>query len=212
MFHSLLLLFLIIIISSFTVLLSNSFAEPVKAVIISFDDGILSQYTYAKPILDKYNFKVAFYIICNSVGKEDRMLWDDILILAEEGHDIGSHSMNHKKLKLSDEEMKYEIIESKKCLEKNGIDVTSFSFSYNGGDNDKNIIKIIADNYYIARTGTEPLMLFQCINGKNFISNNEDENDNKCNYSTKNNENKPMNLKRYTITGLSHEAYKKSGG
>jgi hypothetical protein len=31
MFHSLLLLFLIIIISSFTVLLSNSFAEPVKA-------------------------------------------------------------------------------------------------------------------------------------------------------------------------------------
>ena len=60
MFHSLLLLFLIIILSSFMVLLSNSFAEPVKAVIISFDDGILSQYTYAKPILDKYNFKVAF--------------------------------------------------------------------------------------------------------------------------------------------------------
>ena len=95
------------------------------------------------------------------------MLWDDILILAEEGHDIGSHSINHKKLsKLSDEEMKYEIIESKKCLEKNGIDVTSFSFPYNDGYNDKNIIKIIADNYYIARTGTEPLILFQCITKK----------------------------------------------
>lgn len=35
------------------------------------------------------------------------MFWDDILILAEEGRDIGSHSMIHKKLKLSDEEMKY---------------------------------------------------------------------------------------------------------
>lgn len=35
------------------------------------------------------------------------MFWDDRLILAEEGRDIGSHSMNHKKLKLSDEEMKY---------------------------------------------------------------------------------------------------------
>jgi peptidoglycan/xylan/chitin deacetylase (PgdA/CDA1 family) len=99
------------------------------------------------------------------------MFWDDILILAEEGRDIGSHSMNHKKLKLSDEEMKYEIIESKKCLEKNGIDVTSFSFPYNDGYNDKNIIKIIADNYYISRTCTEPLMLFQCINERNFIGN-----------------------------------------
>ena len=49
--------------------------------------------------------------------------------------------------------------------------MTSFSFSYNDDYNDKNIIKIIADNYYIARTGTEPLMLFQCINEKNFIDN-----------------------------------------
>ena len=32
--------------------------------------------------------------------------------------------------------MKYEIIESKKFLEKNGIDVTSFSFPYNVGDNE----------------------------------------------------------------------------
>ena len=47
------------------------------------------------------------YIICNSVGKEDIIFWDDILTLADEGHNIGSHSMNHKKLsKLSDEEMK----------------------------------------------------------------------------------------------------------
>jgi peptidoglycan/xylan/chitin deacetylase (PgdA/CDA1 family) len=41
------------------------------------------------------------------------MFWDDILTLAEEGLDSGSHSMNHKKLsKVSDEKMRYEIIES----------------------------------------------------------------------------------------------------
>jgi peptidoglycan/xylan/chitin deacetylase (PgdA/CDA1 family) len=57
--------------------------------------------------LKKYDFKATFYIIGNSVGKWYRMFWNDILILAEEGRDIGSHSMNHKKLKLSDEEMKY---------------------------------------------------------------------------------------------------------
>ena len=30
-------------------------------------------------------------------------------------------------------------------------------------------------------------------------------------YSTKNNENELISFKKYTITGLSHEAYKKSG-
>jgi peptidoglycan/xylan/chitin deacetylase (PgdA/CDA1 family) len=142
---------IIILIFSFPVLISYSLAEPIKAAIITFDDGMLSQYTYAKPILDKYNFKATFYIICNKVDKENRMNWNDIHILEEEGHEIGSHSMNHKRLsKLSEEEIEYEIIESKKCLQENGFDVTSFSFPYNDGDNNKNILKIITENYYIA--------------------------------------------------------------
>ena len=72
-----------------------------------------------------------FYIICNNVDKENRNNWNNIHILEEEGHEIGSHSMNHNKLsKLSEDEMEYEIIESKRCLQANGFDVTSFSFPY----------------------------------------------------------------------------------
>lgn len=130
---------MIILLFSFPVLISYPLVEKIKAAIITFDDGMLSQYTYAKPILDKYNFKGTFYIICNKVEKENRMNWNDIHILEEEGHEISSHSMNHKKLsKLSDEEMIYEIIESKRFLQENGFDVTSFSFPYNDGDNKKN--------------------------------------------------------------------------
>ena len=47
-------------------------------------------------------------------------------------------------------------------MQEKGFNVTSFSFPYNDGDNNENILKIIADNYYIARTASEPLMLFQC--------------------------------------------------
>ena len=199
-------LIIIILLFSFPVLISYSLTEPIKAAIIAFDDGMLSQYTYAKPILDKYNFKATFYIICNSVDKENRMNWNDIHILEEEGHEIGSHSMNHKKVsKLSEEEIEYEIIESKKCLQENGFDVTSFSFPYNDGDNNKNILKIIADNYYIARTASESLMLFQCRDEqeKSFIDyNNRYENE--CYYSNKNIEDEYF--KKYTLTGLSHEA------
>ena len=162
-----LLIIIILFSSSTSMLISYSLAEPIKAAIITFDDGMLSQYTYAKPILDKYNFKATFYIICNNVDKENRMNWNNIHILEEEGHEIGSHSMSHKKLsKLSEDEIKYEIIESKRCLQVNGFDVTSFSFPYNDGDDNKNILKTVSDNYYIARTGTEPLMIFQCRNAE----------------------------------------------
>lgn len=205
---------MIILLFSSPVLFSYSLAEPIKAAIITFDDGMLSQFTNAKTILDKYNFKATFYIICNSVDKENRMTWNNIQTLEEEGNEIGSHSMNHKKLsKLSEEEIRYEIIESKRCLQKKGFNVTSFSFPYNDGDNNKDILKVIADNYYIARTVSEPLMLFQC---KSENVENDDDDDKYENqwyqYLTDNNKNElQSNFKRYTITGLSHEAYKKSG-
>jgi peptidoglycan/xylan/chitin deacetylase (PgdA/CDA1 family) len=209
--------FLMIILLSFSsVLFSYSLTQPIKAAIITFDDGMLSQYTYAKTILDKYIFKATFYIICNSVDKENRMNWNNIQILEEEGHEIGSHSMNHKRLsKLSEEEMKYEIIQSKRCLQENGFNVTSFAFPYNDGNNNKNILKIIADNYYIARTASEPLMLFQCRSENVEEEDDDDKYENQCHhqYSTENNENElQSDFKRYTLTGLSHEAYKKSGG
>jgi hypothetical protein len=145
------------------------------------------------------------------------MNWNNIQTLEEEEHEIGSHSINHKRLStLSEEEIRYEIIESKRCLQDNGFNVTSFSFPYNDGDNNKNILKIVADNYYIARTASEPLMLFQCRSedGEN-DDDDDDKYENQCHheYSTENKKNElQSDFKRYTITGLSHETYKKSGG
>ena len=37
---------------------------------INLDDGRKSQLIYAKPILDKYGFKVRFFLICGRVGTE----------------------------------------------------------------------------------------------------------------------------------------------
>ena len=40
-----------------------------KLVIINFDDSHQSDYTYAKPILDKYGFKATFFEVCNWITK-----------------------------------------------------------------------------------------------------------------------------------------------
>jgi len=42
----------------------------VKVVSFIFSDGLKSQFTYAKPILDKYGFKATFDVICNNAGKK----------------------------------------------------------------------------------------------------------------------------------------------
>ncbi|HYZ50528.1 MAG TPA: hypothetical protein VE593_06555, partial [Nitrososphaeraceae archaeon] len=43
---------------------SNSSSTD-KAVILDFYDNDIGQFTYAKPILDKYGFKGTFFIVCN---------------------------------------------------------------------------------------------------------------------------------------------------
>jgi peptidoglycan/xylan/chitin deacetylase (PgdA/CDA1 family) len=67
-------------------------------VVLTFDDAYKSQYTNAKPILDKYGYKATFYIVCNYVENNGRLKWEDITSLYKEGHDIGSHTMNHADL------------------------------------------------------------------------------------------------------------------
>src|ERR671920_1236541 len=109
-----------------------------KIAIINFDDGFKSQFVNAKPILDKYGYKAAYFIVCNFVGKDaqhmsspnivdfigkglDQMNWKDIKILEKEGNIIGAHTMNHIDLNnLSTTQLNYEIGRSKQCLVNNG--------------------------------------------------------------------------------------------
>lgn len=174
-----------------------------KIVIINFDDGWESQYTNAKKILDLYNFKATFYIVCNYVGDENRMTWSQIKDLDKEGHDIGSHSMNHVKLtQVSKKEMKSEIRNSKKCLSEEGIDVNSFSYPFNDGDDNYKVIKTISKKYDIARTASNELAFLNCDLNFDKIPLNCKE--------IKNNDGDIKDINRYTLTGWSHDAYKKS--
>jgi peptidoglycan/xylan/chitin deacetylase (PgdA/CDA1 family) len=139
-----------------------------KVVILNFDDGRLSQYTNALPILDKYGFKATFYVVCNYIGKKDGYMdWNEIKTLQKEGHDIGSHSMNHVRLeKLSKKNVEYEVGQSKRCLQDHGINAKSFAYPFDSGTDDKTVINIVAKYYEIGRTASDALAFLRCDNPK----------------------------------------------
>jgi peptidoglycan/xylan/chitin deacetylase (PgdA/CDA1 family) len=43
---------------------SNDKSNNNKVIVLSFDDNRIGDFTYAKPILDKYGFKATFFVIC----------------------------------------------------------------------------------------------------------------------------------------------------
>src|SRR5215467_2678968 len=159
---------------------NNYTTEDKKDVILAFDDAWKSQFTFAKPILDKYGFKGSFFIVCNYVGKTpDRMTWDDVQTLEKQGHDIESHSMNHIPLDdLSQQQLNYEIGQSKQCIidhsigtNTNNNDISTisnnrsvpiFAYPFDIGHANMTVINTVAKFYQFGRTGDKPLAYLNC--------------------------------------------------
>ncbi len=136
-----------------------------KMVILSFDDSTLGHYTMARPILDKYGFKGTFFTVCNFIGTDDHMNWTQINALQKEGHDIESHSMDHKHLsKLSDVELQYEIGQSKQCLANHKINATIFAYPYADGSDKPNVVNMVSKYYTLARAGDDPIQSLKSVN------------------------------------------------
>jgi len=144
--------------------ISNN-SNNTKAAIINFDDGSMGQYTYAKPILDKFGLKATFFIVCNyaNSSKDSYMNWQEITQLQNDGMDIESHSMNHKDLTtLSIADLDYEIGQSKQCLLNHDINEniskgSIFAYPGHQGANDPTIVNTVAKYYNTARSGDIPL-------------------------------------------------------
>ncbi len=91
-----------------------------KDVLITFDDGDITNYTKAYPVLKESQRTAYFFIIGEWIGTAGYMNWGQIKELQRAGMTIGSHGMTHRILTgLSDDELKYEFDASKKMLEDN---------------------------------------------------------------------------------------------
>jgi peptidoglycan/xylan/chitin deacetylase (PgdA/CDA1 family) len=146
---------------------SNNIANT-KVVILSFDDNRKGDFTYAKPILDKYGFKATFFIICGKTTDKGAMNWQEVASMQSDGMDIESHTMTHKHLNhLSASALNFEIAGSKQCLASHGYNTTSFAYPYDEGADNVTVVNTVAKYYDLARTGSEPLMFLNCNGFKN---------------------------------------------
>ena len=63
------------------------------AVSLSYDDALISQLENAVPALNSHGFKASFYIVPTSASMKAQL--DDYKALAEQGHELGNHSLFH---------------------------------------------------------------------------------------------------------------------
>ncbi|MGA7368981.1 MAG: polysaccharide deacetylase family protein, partial [Nitrososphaeraceae archaeon] len=136
-----------------------------KFIVLNFDDSHKSQFTYGKPILDKYGFKATFFLVCDWIGsdsgEDEKMTWSDTAKLHAEGHDIEAHTMTHPHLnKLSSSELEYEISQSKQCLLDHGINSTIFAYPYGEVWDDPEVFNIVSKYYDLARSNSETPLTF----------------------------------------------------
>jgi peptidoglycan/xylan/chitin deacetylase (PgdA/CDA1 family) len=128
-----------------------------KYVVVSFDDGYRTFYTYTYPIIKKHGIKSVNYIIYNFIGRQNNM--DSWMIdqLVKDGLvEIGSHTLNHPDLtSISEEQLRSEIVDSKNLLEKRfNTKVTSFCYPY-GFYNEKAFPYLSESGYLTAVTTKE---------------------------------------------------------
>ena len=126
-------------------------------VLLTFDDGFLSNKIVSDKILSKYGIKALFFItegfvglnenqaydfasaniypnsvISNDKKKQQSMSWDDVKSLSVQGHSIGAHSKTHPKLiDLKKDELEDEIVVSTQRIENIlNINIDTFAFPF----------------------------------------------------------------------------------
>ena len=126
---------------------------PAKSCVITIDDGYVSGYDTAWPILKKFNYPFTMFVYINYIGSGGKSVsWDQLAEMRDAGVDIQSHTYYHSNLRSPgtgvdktthekveadikslgmDGYLRKEIVDSKQILEKQlGIKVNCIAYPY----------------------------------------------------------------------------------
>jgi hypothetical protein len=130
-------------------------SQTEKVVVLMFDDGWLSQYTNALPILQSYGFNASFSIYPKAQDGRypDYMSWAQVESLAKGGYDVESHTYSHLDLiNLSATILHSELVNSKQVLQQHGIQSGALIYPEGLGVDNETVKQATKDaGYLIAR-------------------------------------------------------------
>ena len=122
-------------------------------VIITFDDGWLSVYNKAYPIMQANNQKGVDFVIIDPIlgGWSDFTQRSQLNILYGAGWDISSHTYSHTALTTANNTtLNYELAASRDWLNANGYPRGAMLLAYPYGDYNSNVIAALKANGYVA--------------------------------------------------------------
>jgi peptidoglycan/xylan/chitin deacetylase (PgdA/CDA1 family) len=139
----------------YTIPYGNSKAK----VTIMFDDSHSTVFTLAKPRMDLYGMTGVVYTITGQIANNDypdRMTTDKLKLLQDNGWDICSHTHTHRTLTtLTQEELEYELDESRKWLLRNGFSRGARHLATPGGTWDNTVLDTVK-KYFATHRSTIP--------------------------------------------------------
>ncbi|NWF51331.1 MAG: polysaccharide deacetylase family protein [Ignavibacteriaceae bacterium] len=108
----------------------------------TFDDGLLSQSTNAKQILEQFGFRGSFYFVTSTLTEQLPGVWrygswNEFTQMAANGHEVGSHTVTHLNLTnipagdtLTEGTILYELYRSAKKIQEKIPFEKAFSIAY----------------------------------------------------------------------------------
>ena len=109
------------------------------AVSYTFDDGLESHYIQVMPRLDSLGLRGTFWLIGRNIDIRKRVrevnpiTWEEARVMAQHGHELGSHSYSHSNFKkMTPEQMREEVLKNDSAIyEHTRVHARSFCFPGN---------------------------------------------------------------------------------
>src|SRR3954471_4121143 len=133
----------------------RGYALPSKPIVVSFDDGYLSHYTHARPVLKALGWPGVLNLEVNNVRPGD-LTADQVRRLIAAGWEVDSHTITHPDLTtIADSQLRQELVGSRRYLQKR-FGVPANYFCYPAGRYDSRVAAAVKVAGYRAATTTQP--------------------------------------------------------
>jgi peptidoglycan/xylan/chitin deacetylase (PgdA/CDA1 family) len=133
----------------------HGYALPSKPIVVSFDDGYLSHYTHARPVLSALGWPGVLNLEADNVRPGD-LTARQIRGLIAAGWEVDSHTVTHPDLTtVSDSQLRQELVDSRAFIRRH-FHVPANYFCYPAGRFDARVVAAVKAAGYRAATTTQP--------------------------------------------------------